>query len=102
MFAYLIYLKRDFALQQAEKKIGEVRINKYLVKNNSTLLILEEAKVRTCSVPDDKAMDRGCTELNRPEGRECEELVLVYRPSGCIREKDSVDLNETITVRASR
>ena len=49
-------------MQQAEKKIGEVRVNKYLVKNDSTLLRLEEAKVRVCSVPDDKAINRGCTD----------------------------------------
>jgi hypothetical protein len=87
-------------MQQAEKKIGEVRVNKYLVKNDSTLLRLEEAKVRVCSVPDDKAINRGCTEIGKAEGRECEELVLVYRPAGCIREKTKVDLNETITVKA--
>ena len=88
-------------MQQAEKKIGEVKVNKYLVKNDSTLLRLEEAKVRVCSVPDDKAIHRGCTELGKAEGRECEELVLIYRPSGCVREKNEVDLNETITVKAS-
>jgi hypothetical protein len=88
-------------MQQAEKKIGAVRVSKYLVKNDSTLLRLEEAKVRVCSIPDDKAMSRGCRELGKAEGRECEELVLVYRPSGCIREKTEVDLNETITVKAS-
>jgi hypothetical protein len=92
---------RNFAMQQAEKKIGKVRVKKYLVKNDSTLLRLEEAKVRVCSVPDGKAIARGCTELGKPEGRDCEELVLVYRPSGCIREKNEVDLNETITVKAS-
>ena len=88
-------------MQQAEKKIGEVRVKKYLVKNDRTLLTLEEAKVRECTVPDDKAKNRGCTELGKVEGRECEELVLVYRPSGCIREKNEVDLNETITVKPS-
>jgi hypothetical protein len=86
---------------RAEKKIGEVRVNKYLVKNDRTLLRLEEAKVRVCTVPDDKAKNRGCTELGKAEGRECEELVLVYRPSGCIREKNEIDLNETITVKSS-
>jgi hypothetical protein len=87
-------------MNQAEKKIGEVRVKKYLVKNDSTLLRLEETKVRVCSVPDDKGINRGCTELGKAEGRECEELVLVYRPAGCIREKTEVDLNETITVKA--
>jgi hypothetical protein len=92
---------RDFDMLRAEKKIGEVRVNKYLVKNDRTLLRLEEAKVRMCTVSDDKAKNRGCTELGKAEGRECEELVLVYRPSGCIREKNAVDLNETITVKPS-
>ena len=64
------------------------------------MLRLEEAKVRACSVPDDEAKGRGCTELGKAEGRECEELVLVYRPSGCIREKNEVNLDETITVKA--
>ena len=44
---------------RAEKKIGEVRVNKYLVKNDRTLLRLEEAKVRVCTVPDDKAKTEG-------------------------------------------
>jgi hypothetical protein len=87
-------------MQQAEKKIGEVRVRTYLVKNDSTLLRLEEAKVRVCTVLDDEAKNRGCTELGKAEGRECEELVLVYRPSGCIREKNEVDLNEMTTVKA--
>ena len=86
-------------MQQVGKKVGEVRINKYLVKNDSTLLRLEEAKVKMCSVPDDYAKSRGCTELGKAEGRGCEELVLVYRPSGCIREKNEVNLDETITVK---
>ena len=86
---------------RAEKKIGEIRVNKYLVKNDRTLLRLEEAKVRVCTVPDDKAKTRGCTELGKAEGRECEELVLIYRPIGCIREKNEIDLNETISVKSS-
>jgi hypothetical protein len=64
------------------------------------LLRLEEAKVRVCTVPDDEAKSRGCNELGKAEGRECEELVLVYRPSGCVREKNEVDLNEMTTVKA--
>jgi hypothetical protein len=87
-------------MQQAEKKIGEVRVRTYLVKNDSTLLRLEEAKVRVCTVSDGEAKSRGCSELGKAEGRECEELVLVYRPSGCIREKNKVDLNEMTTVKA--
>jgi len=86
-------------MQQAGKKVGEVKINKYLVKNDNTLLKLEEAKVKTCSVPYEDAKNRGCTELGKAEGRECEELVLVYRPSGCIREKKEVNLDETVTVK---
>ena len=82
------------------KKIGEVKINKYLIKNNGTLLRLEEAEVRACSVPDDEAKGRGCKELGKAEGRECEELVLVYRPGGCIREKEEVNLDETITIKS--
>ena len=85
-------------MQQAGKKVGEVKINKYLVKSDGTLLRLEEAKVKACSVPADEAKSRGCTELGKAEGRECEELVLVYRPSGCIREKEEVNLDETVTV----
>ena len=87
--------------QEAGKRIGEVKIKKYILKNDSTLLRLEEATVRVCTVPDDEAKSRGCTELGESKGRECEELVLVYRPSGCIREKNEVDLNEVTTVRAA-
>jgi hypothetical protein len=87
-------------MQQAGKKIGEVKVKKYLVKNDSTLLRLEEATVRVCTVPDDEAKSRECTELGKAEGRECEELLLVYRPSGCIREKNKIDLNEMATVKA--
>ena len=76
-----------------EKKIGEVKVNKYLVKNDSSLLRLNEAKVRMCTVPDDEAKSRECTECGK-----CEELVLVYRLFGCIKEKDEVDLNEMTTV----
>jgi hypothetical protein len=87
-------------MQQAGKKIGEVRVRTYLVKNDGTLLRLEEAKVRVCTVLDDEAKSRGCPELGKAEGRECEELVLVYRSSGCIREKNKVDLNEMTAVKA--
>jgi hypothetical protein len=88
-------------MQQAGKKVGEVKINKYLVKNDNTLLRLEEARVRMCSVPDGEAKGRGCSELGKAKGRECEELVLVYRPGGCIREKKEVNLDETITVKSA-
>jgi hypothetical protein len=86
-------------MQQTGKKVGEVKISKYLVKNDNTLLRLEEAKVKMCSVPDEEAKSRACTELDKGEGRECEELILVYRPSGCIREKNEVNLDETGTVK---
>ena len=46
-----------------------------------------------CTVPDDEAKIRGCTERG-----ECEELVLVYRPFGCIKEKDEVYLDEMTAV----
>jgi len=87
-------------MQQLGKKIGEVKVNVYLVKNDSTLLRLEEANVRGCSVAEAEAQNRACTELGKAEGRECEELVLVYRPSGCIREKTEIDLGEMTTVKA--
>jgi hypothetical protein len=76
-----------FMGQEAGKRIGEVRIKTYILKNDSTLLRLEEATVRTCTVPENDAKSRMCTELGKLEGRACEELVLVYRPSGCVREK---------------
>jgi hypothetical protein len=80
-------------VKDMDKKIGEIKVNQYLVKNDNCLLRLNEAKVRMCTVPDDEAKNRGCTELG-----ECEELVLVYRPFGCIREKDEVNLNEMTIV----
>jgi len=86
-------------MQQIGKRVGEIRVKTYLVKNDGTLLRLEQAEVKGCSVPDDEAKDRGCTELGKAEGRECEELVLVYRPSGCIREKTEIDLDEMTTVK---
>jgi hypothetical protein len=78
------------------KKIGEIKVSKYLVKNDNSLLRLNEAKVRVCTVPDDEAKSRGCTAFG-----ECEELVLIYRPFGCIKEKDEINLNEMITVMQS-
>jgi len=79
--------------KETGKKIGEINVSKYLVKSDKSLLRLNEAKIRMCTVLDDEAKSRGCKELH-----ECEELVLVYRPFGCIREKDEVDLNEMIKV----
>ena len=67
------------------------------MKNDNTSLRLEEATVRACSVPEDEAECRGFTELSKSIGRECEELVLVHRLSGCVREKDEVDLDEVTT-----
>jgi len=87
--------------QEAGKRIGEVKIKKYILKNDSTLLWLEEATVRVCTVPEDEAKSRMCTEFGKAGGRECEELVLVYRPGGCVREKDEVDLTEETTVKAT-
>ncbi len=87
--------------QEAGKRIGEVKINTYILKNDGSLLRLEKATVRGCSVPEDDAKSRGCTELGKANGRACEELVLVYRPSGCVREKNEVDLDEVTTVRAA-
>jgi hypothetical protein len=75
------------------KRIGEVKVSTYLVKKDGTLLRLNETQVRKCTVLDDEARSRGCTELG-----ECEELVLVYRPFGCIKEKDQVDLNDMTQV----
>jgi hypothetical protein len=89
-------------VQQADKKVGEIKISKYIVKNDHTLLRLEEAKVMNCSVPEDEAKNRLCTELGKTEGRECEELVLVYRPSGCVREKAEINLDEMVTVKAQK
>jgi hypothetical protein len=88
--------------QEAWKRIGEVKVKTYLVKNDNSLLRLEEAKVRVCTVSDEEAEKRGCTELGEGKCRECEELVLVYRPCGCVREKNEVDLNEITTVRAEK
>jgi len=87
--------------QETGKRIGEVKIKTYILKNDSTLLRLEEATVRACTVSEDEDKGRMCTEVGKPEGRECEELVLVYRPNGCVREKEEVDLNEETTVRAT-
>lgn len=75
------------------KKIGEINVSKYLVKKDNSLLRLNEANIIMCTVPDDEAKIRGCTERG-----ECEELVLVYRPFGCIKEKDEVNLDEMTTV----
>jgi hypothetical protein len=82
-------------VKNVRKEVGEIKVRKYLVKNDNSLLRLNEAKVRMCTVPDDEANNRGCSGL-----RECEELVLVYRPFGCIKEKNEVDLNEMATINS--
>lgn len=87
--------------QDIGKRVGEVKIKTYILKNNNTLLRLNKATVRTCTVPEDEAQNRMCTELGKPEGRGCEELVLVYRPSGCVKETNEVDLDEVTTVSAA-
>jgi hypothetical protein len=89
-----------FMGQEAGKRIGEVKVKTYLVKNDNTLLRLDKATIKVCTVPEEEAKSRGCTELGQTKGRECEQLVLVYRPAGCIREKNEIDLNEVTTVRA--
>jgi len=81
-------------IKNSQKRIGEIKVNKYIVKQDKSLLRLNEAKIVQCTLPDDEARSRGCTELG-----ECEELVLIYRPFGCIREKDEVNLEEMTTVR---
>ena len=75
------------------KTIGEVKVSNYLVKRDNSLLRLNDAKVRVCTVPDDEAKSRGCTGLG-----ECEELLLVYRPFGCIKEKEKINPDETTIV----
>jgi hypothetical protein len=92
---------RLFMGQEAGERIGEVKIKTYIEKNDGTLLRLEKATIRTCTVPEDEVKSRMCTELGKLEGRVCEELVLVYRPSGCVREKNEVDLNDETTVTAA-
>jgi len=80
-------------IENSQKKIGEIKVSKYIVKEDRGLLRLNEAKIVQCSLPDNEAKSRGCTERS-----ECEELVLVYRPFGCIKEKDEVNLEELTTV----
>jgi hypothetical protein len=80
-------------IENSQKKIGEVKVSKYLVKKDRGLLRLNEAKIIPCTVSDDEAKSRGCAERG-----ECEELLLIYRPFGCIKEKDEVNLEETTAV----
>jgi hypothetical protein len=82
------------------RRVGEVKVKTYILKNDNTLLRLDKATVKTCSLPEDEAKSRSCTELGKPAGRACEELILVYRPSGCVKETEEVDLDEVTTVAA--
>lgn len=86
--------------QEKTKRIGEVKVKTNLLKNDNTLLRLEETTIRECTLSVNEAKNRSCTELGKAEGRECEELLLIYRPSGCFREKISLDLNELTTIKA--
>ncbi|MGD0449893.1 MAG: hypothetical protein ABSA79_02415 [Candidatus Bathyarchaeia archaeon] len=86
--------------QEKGKRVGEVKVKTYILKNDNTLLKLDKATVRTCSLPEDEAQERSCPEMGKPEGRACEELILVYRPSGCVKETEEVDLDEVTTIAA--
>ena len=77
-----------------------MKVKTYILKNDNTLLRLDKATVRTCSLPEAEAEGRSCPELSKSEGRPCEELVLVYRPSGCVKETEEVDLDEVTTIAA--
>jgi len=89
-----------FMGQEKGKRVGEVKVKTYILKNDNTLLKLDKATVRTCSLPEDEAQERSCPEMGKPEGRACEELILVYRPSGCVKETEEVDLDEVTTIAA--
>jgi hypothetical protein len=89
-----------FMDQEKGRRVGEVKVKKYILKNDNTLLRLDKATVRTCSLPEDEAQARSCQEFDKVEGRSCEELVLVYRPGGCVKETEEVDLDETTTIAA--
>jgi hypothetical protein len=84
--------------QEKGKRVGEVKVKTYILKNDNTLLKLDKATVKTCSLLEDEAQNRACTELDNFEGRSCEELILVYRPSGCVKETEEVDLDAVTTV----
>lgn len=86
--------------QEKGKRVGEVKVKTYILKNDNTLLRLDKATVRTCSLSEDEAKIRSCPELTQPISIRCEELVLVYRPSGCVKETSEVDLDEVTTVAA--
>ena len=79
-------------------RVGEVKVKTYILKNDNTLLKLDKATVRICSLPEAEAEGRSCPELGKPQSRSCEELILVYRPSGCVKETEEVDLDAVTTV----
>ena len=87
-----------FMGQEKGRRVGEVKVRTDILKNDNTLLRLDKVTVRTCSLSEDEAQGRSCSELGKPEGRACEELVLVYRPNGCVKETEEVDLDEVTTV----
>ena len=89
-----------FMGQEKGKRVGEVKVKMYILKNDNTLLKLDKATVKTCSLSEDEALSRSCPEFGKPEGRACEELILVYRPSGCVKETEEVDLDEVTTIAA--
>jgi len=89
-----------FMGQEKGKRVGEVKVKTYILKNDNTLLKLDKATVKTCSLAEDEAQARSCPEIVKPEGRACEELILVYRPNGCVKETEEVDLDETTTIAA--
>jgi len=86
--------------QEKGRRVGEVKVKTYILKNDNTLLRLDKVTVKTCSLPEDVAQGRSCPELGKPGGRACEELILVYRPNGCVKETEEVDLDEVTTVAA--
>ncbi len=49
-------------IENSQKKIGEVKVSKYIVKDDRGLLRLNEAKIVPCKVPDNEAKSRGCIE----------------------------------------
>ena len=89
-------------VQEETKRIGEVKVKTNLLKNDNTLLRLQKATIRRgCTLSVDEAKNRSCTELGKEKAENARELVLIYRPSGCVREKISLDLNELTTVKAT-
>lgn len=86
--------------EEKGRRVGEVKVKTYILKNDNTLLRLDKATVKTCSLPEDEAQSRSCPEIRKPGGRACEELILVYRPSGCVKETEEIDLDEVTIVAA--